>query len=155
MRALVIAEACIVIPRRGLGREVAIVAGDSQLDRRARSRPEGFDPLRSGAAGTRRDRVVRSVLAERLVDQCEELADVQRLGQVGDGAGGQETLDLTLGCVGADDDDGDRGRLRVVAQLLEDLVARDVGKVEVEQDEGRVVLAGQCCRGRRRRVPRA
>ena len=44
-------------------------------------------------------------------------------------------------CVGADHDDWDFGGLRLRLQLLEHFAAVNVGKVEIEQDELRVLGA--------------
>lgn len=47
---------------------------------------------------------------------------------------------LTRGRVGAHDDDGDGGRRRVVPEALEDLVAAQIGQVQVEQYQGGLML---------------
>lgn len=77
---------------------------------------------------------------EGVVEDSEEFFDFVGFGEVGEGAGREESLDLARCGVGADDDDGDGRGCRVLAELLEDLLAGDVREVQVEEDEGGLVL---------------
>ena len=71
----------------------------------------------------------------------EELADVDRLGEVVAGAGGAQVGDLGGGDVGADYYDWYLGGVGIGAQLAEDFIAGDVWEVEVEEDEVGGMLA--------------
>ena len=81
------------------------------------------------------------VLAEVLVEEGEETAQVERLGQVVGGAGLAEVADLTLGRIRRQDDDGDARRARIGAEALEDDFAGKIREVAVQQDEVGMVLA--------------
>ena len=48
---------------------------------------------------------------------------------------------MCSGCVGAEDDDGDRARARIVPQQAEDLLAGDVRQVAIEQDQVGAMVA--------------
>ena len=79
----------------------------SSPSRRCRSRTVPIaPPLLQGLGGGQRD----LVLAEVLVEEREETAQVERFGEVVGGAGLAEVADLALGRVRGDDDDGDARR---------------------------------------------
>src|SRR5438309_200725 len=89
------------------------------------------------------DRVVESSLRQSPVDELEEPRDIYRLGEVRVGSGGEEVLDLAGGGVGADHDHRDGASRRVGLKVPQQLMARHVGQVKVEQDQVGPVLTSE------------
>src|SRR5579863_3219568 len=76
------------------------------------------------------------------VERFEQLAHGYRLGQEGAGAGREQRVAVS-GRVRAENDDGNVAGYVVGLELLEHLVAADVRKMNVEQDQVRAMLVGQ------------
>jgi hypothetical protein len=82
-------------------------------------------------------------MRQELIDDPEEFADVEWFGEIRASSGSLKPLDLARGCVGAQYDDRNRTRQRVVSKLLQHDVTIDVGQVKIQQDECRPMLPGE------------
>src|SRR5262245_23908636 len=101
-----------------------------------------------GRSSTTRTRAVMSGRAgaesvQKAVDGLEELADRDRLGDVGLAAALADLLLVALHGEGGDRDDRDAAQLRVLLEPLGDLEAGDLGQLDVHQDEVGPVFARQ------------
>jgi len=84
-----------------------------------------------------------SAARHNCVDEGQEFADINRLGEVIVRAGGAEAIDLRGSGIGADYDHGNGLGARIGTQLPKDLVSLNIGEVEIDEDEVVLMLAGE------------
>src|SRR3984893_17014262 len=82
-------------------------------------------------------------VAQDVVEQPEETLDVQRLGEKLSRARGLGPVDVAGRGVRAYDDHGNVTGGRIALEPLQHLGPGDVGELEVQEDQARLVLAGQ------------